>query len=320
MKPARDPSAASGRAGCEPFGGWGEHVRLDAGSVRDRAETAAALLSPCTLCPRNCRVRRLEGEVGPCRIGAVARVASYGAHHGEEPPLSGSRGSGTIFFSGCNLRCAYCQNSDISREAVGVPVSPEGLGAIALDLAARGCHNVNLVSPTHVMPQILSGLAGARREGLDLPVVWNCGGYESVEALRLLEGVVDVYMPDIKYADETEGRRLSGVRSYPARARAALREMHRQVGDLVLDAEGLAVRGLLVRHLVLPDGRSGTAAVLRFLASEISRDTWVNVMSQYRPAGGDLSPIGLDRRPTASELADAALAASRTGLHRGIFP
>ncbi len=295
-------------------------MRLDAGELRDRAEAAAALLSPCTLCPRRCRIRRHEGRIGPCRIGAVARVASYGPHHGEEPPLSGTRGSGTVFLSGCNLHCAYCQNADISREAAGVPVSAEGLAAIVLDLASRGCHNVNFVSPTHVMPQVLAGLAVAGREGLDLPVVWNCGGYESVEALRLLDGVVDVYMPDFKYGDEIEGRRLSGVRSYPARAKAALREMHRQVGDLVLDGRGLAVRGLLVRHLVLPGGRSDTATVLRFLARELSPDTWVNVMDQYRPAGSDLSTVGLDRRPTASELADASLAARRAGLHRGIFP
>jgi putative pyruvate formate lyase activating enzyme len=295
-------------------------VRLDAGMVRARAETASAMLSPCTLCPRHCRIRRLEGEVGPCRIGAVARVASYGPHHGEEPPLSGSRGSGAVFFSGCNLRCLYCQNHDISRDAVGMPVSAEGLAAIVLELEARGCHNVNFVSPTHVMPQILAGLTSARREGFDLPVVWNCGGYESVEALRLLDGVVDIYMPDFKYGEEIEGRRLSGIRSYPARARAAVREMHRQVGDLVLDANGLAVRGLLVRHLVLPDGRAGTAAVMRFLANEISRDTYVNLMDQYRPAGGDGSAIGLDRRPTPTELERAAEAARRAGIHRGIFP
>ena len=278
------------------------------------------MLSPCTLCPRHCRIRRLEGEVGPCRIGAVARVASYGPHHGEEPPLSGSRGSGAVFFSGCNLRCLYCQNHDISREAVGMPVSAEGLAAIVLDLEARGCHNVNLVSPTHVMPQILAGLASARREGFDLPVVWNCGGFESVEALRLLDGVVDIYMPDFKYGEETEGRRLSGIRSYPARARAAVREMHRQVGDLVLDANGLAVQGLLVRHLVLPDGRAGTAAVMRFLSNEISRDTYVNLMDQYHPPGGDGSAPGLDRRPTPTELEQAAAAARRAGIHRGIFP
>ncbi len=247
-------------------------------------------------------------------------MASYGPHHGEEPPLSGSRGSGAVFFSGCNLRCLYCQNGDISREAVGMPVSAEGLAAIVLDLEARGCHNVNFVSPTHVMAQILAGLAEARRAGFDLPVVWNCGGYESVEALRLLDGVVDIYMPDFKYGEEIEGRRLSGVRSYPARARAATREMHRQVGDLVLDANGLAVRGLLVRHLVLPDGRAGTATVMRFLANEISRDTYVNLMDQYRPAGGDGSAFGLDGRPTPTELEKAAEAARRAGLHRGILP
>jgi putative pyruvate formate lyase activating enzyme len=238
----------------------------------------------------------------------------------EESPLSGSLGSGAVFLSGCNLRCLFCQNSDISREAAGVPVSPEGLATMILDLEARGCHNVNFVSPTHVMPQILEGLAEARRLGFDLPVVWNCGGFESVEALRLLDGIVDIYLPDFKYGDEREGRRLSGVRSYPARARAALREMHRQVGDLALDPRGIAKRGLLVRHLVLPGGRAGTATVMRFLSRELSRDTYVNVMDQYRPAGGSWSAIGLDRGPSAAELRDATGAARRAGLRRGIFP
>ncbi|MBZ5637704.1 MAG: radical SAM protein [Acidobacteriia bacterium] len=295
-------------------------MRLDVEGLCARAAEARRLLSPCTLCPRNCRVRRLAGEVGPCRVGAVARVATFGPHHGEEPPLSGSAGSGTVFLSGCNLRCLFCQNHDISRDAAGLPVSPEGLAAIVLDLEARGCHNVNFVSPTHVMPQILDGLAEARRNGFDLPVVWNCGGFESVTVLRLLDGVVDIYMPDFKYGDEIDARRLSGVRSYPAHARAALREMHRQVGDLVLDARGIATRGLLVRHLVLPGGRAGTAAVMRFLSAGISRDTYVNVMDQYRPAGGDWSAIGLARGPSAAEIRDAAASARRAGLHRGIFP
>lgn len=295
-------------------------MKLDAEELRERAEAARALLSPCTLCPRDCLVRRAAGEAGPCRIGAVARVASYGPHFGEEPPLVGTSGSGTIFFSGCNLRCLFCQNRDISREAVGVPVNADGLAAMALDLESRGCHNLNLVSPTHVMPQILAGLAEAARLGFGLPVVWNCGGYESLAALRLLEGVVDIYMPDLKYAEEIEGRRLSGVREYPSRARAALLEMRRQVGDLVLDERGIAVRGLLVRHLVLPGGCAGTEAAMEFLAERISRDTWVHVMDQYRPVGSGLSPLGLDRRCTAEELAEAASAARRAGLGRGIFP
>ncbi len=295
-------------------------MRLDAEALSERAARARRLLSPCVVCPRRCRIDRLAGRPGICGVAGVATVASYGAHLGEEPPLSGTRGSGTVFFSGCNLRCLYCQNHEISRGRGGVPVSPEGLAAIALDLQARGCHNLNLVSPTHVMPQILAGLAAARRGGLELPVVWNCGGYESLEALSLLDGVVDVYMPDFKYGSEIEGRRLSGVRAYPRVARAAVLEMHRQVGDLVLDAEGLAVRGLLVRHLVLPDDRADTGSVLRFLARRVSRDTWVNVMDQYRPADRAGSVPGLDRRPTRDELAFAGGAARRAGLHRGILP
>lgn len=299
----------------------GEHqVRLDSDALAERAEQARILLSPCVICPRKCRVRRLEDEVGPCRIGAAARVASYGPHFGEEAPLSGFAGSGAIFFSGCNLRCLYCQNDDISREATGIPVSAEGLAEMALDLQARGCHNLNLVSPTHVMPQILEGLAEARRQGFDLPVVWNCGGYELVEAIRLLDGIVDIYMPDFKYGNEIEARRLSGVRGYPSHARSAIVEMHRQVGDLVLDERGIAVRGLLVRHLVLPGDHAGTGEVMRFLASKVSRETWVNVMDQYHPAGGDWSALDLARRPTYQELADASNAARRAGLRRGIFP
>ncbi len=295
-------------------------MRLDAEALRQRAEAARSLLSPCVACPRRCRVRRLEGKVGVCRIGAEARVASYGPHFGEEPPLVGSSGSGTIFFSGCNLACVFCQNHDISHEAAGAPVTAEGLAEMALDLERRGCHNLNLVTPTHVMPQILAGLAEARRRGFDLPIVWNCGGYEAIEALGLLDGVVDIYMPDFKYWDEAEGLRLSGVRGYPRCARAALLEMHRQVGHLVVDSRGIAVRGLLVRHLVLPDGRAGTREVMKFLANRISRDTWINVMGQYHPDCDAWSVPGLDRRPSAGELCDASAAARGAGLQRGIFP
>jgi putative pyruvate formate lyase activating enzyme len=247
-------------------------------------------------------------------------VASYGPHFGEEAPLTGTRGSGAVFFAGCSLHCLYCQNSDISRATVGVPVSEEGLAALAIDLQERGCHNLNLVTPTHVLPQILAGLAEARRHGFDLPIVWNCGGYESVEALRLLEGVVDIYMPDFKYSIEIEGRRWSGIRDYPVHARAALREMHRQVGDLVLDDTGVAVRGLLVRHLVLPEDRAGTAAVVSFLSRTLSSNTWINVMDQYRPADRARTLAGMNRTPTSGELAAASRVARQAGLHRGIFP
>ena len=278
-----------------------------------RAETASAMLSPCTLCPRKCRIRRLEGEVGPCRIGAVARVASYGPHHGEEPPLSGSRGSGAVFFSGCNLRCLYCQNHDISREAAGIPVSAEGLAAIALDLEARGCHNLNLVSPTHVMPQILEGLATARREGFDLPVVWNCGGFESVEALRLLDGVVDIYMPDFKYGDGARGAPPLGIRPYPARP---ARRCGRCTGRSATSSSTRTVsRGEACSSATSSsraEGR-GPEAVCVSSRTRCRPDTYVNLMDQYRPAGGDGSAFGLDRPPTPTELEQAAAAAGPRG-------
>jgi putative pyruvate formate lyase activating enzyme len=271
------------------------------------------------VCPRRCESLRIEGEQGECRIGRAARVASYGPHFGEEPPLVGFSGSGTVFFSGCNLHCLFCQNHDISQEAPGAAVAPPELAAIALDLQRRGCHNLNLVSPTHVMPQALAGLAEARERGFDLPVVWNTGGYELVETLRLLEGVVDIYMPDVKYWDAETGRRLSDIPDYPEHAREALREMHRQVGDLELDGRGLAVRGLLVRHLVLPGRRAGTRDWMRFLAEELSPDTWVNVMGQYHPSHCAFSLPGMDRRPTGRELTEAGIDAREAGLHRGIL-
>lgn len=295
-------------------------MRVDHRTLAARARQSRALLDPCIVCPRRCGARRLEGEAGFCRIAASPFVASYGPHFGEEGPLTGWRGSGTVFFSGCNLRCAYCQNHDISRGPAGAPVTSEGLAAMALDLQSRGCHNLNLVSPTHVMPQILAGLAEAARGGFDLPVVWNTGGYESPATLALLDGIVDVYMPDFKYADDAESRTLSQAPDYPRIAFSAIREMHRQVGDLVLDDRGIAVRGLLVRHLVLPGNRAGTGRVLDRLLREISHDTWINVMDQYRPADLAATVPGLDRRPTLEELRDAATSARRAGLHRGMLP
>lgn len=280
-----------------------------------RVEAALDLLSPCRVCPRECRVDRLGGEVGACRIGRQAVVASYGPHFGEEAPLVGSRGSGTIFFSGCNLRCLFCQNYDISQSREGATVSPERLAGIMLDLQRQGCHNVNLVTPTHVMPQILEALVVAVAQGLRLPLVYNCGGYESREALQLLDGVVDIYMPDAKYDDAGVGERLSGVPDYPGVNQAALREMHRQVGDLVLDARGVAIRGLLVRHLVLPENLAGTAGIMAFLG-ELSRGTYVNVMAQYRPCYRAEEVSALTRRLTPDEYAAAAQAAREAGLSR----
>ncbi len=241
-------------------------------------------------------------------------VASHGAHFGEEAPISGTRGSGTIFFSGCNMGCIYCQNLEISRSSAGIPAPPEILALFFLQLQHQGCHNINLVTPTHVLPSILEALVLAASEGLELPLVYNSGGYECLSTLELLEGVVDVYMPDFKYWDPGVAMELSGVRDYPATAMAALKEMHRQVGPLVTGPDCL--RGLLVRHLVLPGGLSGAGKVFEFIASEVSRDTYVNVMGQYRPFGEACNRPPLDRRLTRKEYEEAVDAAGKAGLRR----
>jgi putative pyruvate formate lyase activating enzyme len=285
--------------------------------LTDRARRAVEHLAACDLCARYCRVDRRVGARGAvCRLGRRAIVASYGPHHGEEPPLRGRHGSGTIFFASCNLRCVFCQNWQISQSTVGATVDPGDLAAIMLDLQRMGCHNINLVSPSHVVAQILEALPLAVEAGLRLPLVYNTGGYDSLEALALLDGVVDIYMPDLKYGDDAIARRHSKVRGYVAANRAAVREMHRQVGDLVLDADGVAIRGLLVRHLVLPGGLAGTASVLEFLAREISPDTYLNLMAQYRPCYRAAEYPPLDRRPTAAEFGEALALARAFGLHR----
>lgn len=287
-----------------------------AGELARRAQTAYAQLAACELCARRCRVDRLADEIGECRIGRLARVASFGPHFGEEPPLVGRGGSGTIFFSGCNLHCVYCQNWDISQHAVGPELDANDLAARMLELAASGCANINLVSPTHVVPAILAALDIAAADGLDLPLVYNTGTYETLDTLRLLDGVVDVYLADTKYADAKIGKRLSGVAGYPAVMRAALVEMHRQVGDLVCDGSGLAVRGLMVRHLVLPNGIAGTDKTMRFIAEHVSCDTYVNVMAQYRPEYKAATYPEIARCPTRAEITEALSAARLAGLTR----
>ncbi len=288
---------------------------LDAEALAARVAQAEAALRDCHLCGNDCGLDRTAGA-GPCGIGARVYVASYGPHHGEEAPLRGWRGSGTIFFSGCNLHCVYCQNADISQQVVGEPVTAERLAAIMLALQEMGCHNVNLVSPTHVAAHLVPAMALAIRGGLRIPFVYNTGGYDAPQALALMAGLVDIYMPDMKYADPDVGARYSGVADYPAVNRAAVREMHRQVGDLALDAQGIAQRGLLVRHLVLPEGLAGTAEIARFLAEEISPETYVNVMGQYRPAYRARAYPPLDRRVTPEEVREAEAVVRVAGLHR----
>jgi len=276
-----------------------------------------AHLEDCDLCDHHCRVNRLKTVKGAvCRTGEHAVVHTFGPHHGEEDPLRGTRGSGTIFFSWCNLRCVYCQNWDISQKGEGREVGAEELAGMMLSLERQGCHNVNVVSPSHVVAQILEAVALAAEQGSRLPLVYNTGGYDSLEALALLDGVVDIYMPDMKYGDATLALKYSKIRDYVAVNRAAVKEMHRQVGDLVLDDEGVARRGLLVRHLVLPNEIAGTEAVLRFIAEEISPDTYLNVMGQYRPCYRADDFPELARRPTQDEMADAFAAARRCGLAR----
>jgi putative pyruvate formate lyase activating enzyme len=289
----------------------------ESGVLARRAEQARRHLEDCDLCARYCYVNRLKSVRGAvCRTGERAVVHSFGPHHGEEPPLRGHRGSGTIFFSWCNLRCDFCQNWEISRQGCGVERDPEQLAEMMLELQAMGCHNINLVSPSHVVAQIIAAVSIAALRGLKLPIVYNTGGYDSMEALRLLDGVIDIYMPDMKFADSAQAHRLSHVRHYVSYNREAVREMHRQVGDLMLDEEGIARRGLLVRHLVLPDNLSGTDGVLKFLAEEVSRDTYLNLMDQYRPCYRADEHPSMDRRITDAEFAQALRWAREMGLER----
>jgi putative pyruvate formate lyase activating enzyme len=287
-----------------------------AGELRRRAEAALVRLQRCDLCPRHCAVDRLQDARDTCGVGRLAQLSSVGPHFGEEAPLVGARGSGTVFFSGCNLGCSFCQNHDISHARRGQEVDAGALCAAFLSVQEYGCHNLNLVTPTHVTAQILEALDLAAGRGLTIPVVYNCGGYEALDTLRLLDGVVEIYMPDLKYAADAPGARYSGVPDYPEVARAALAEMHRQVGDLSLDEEGVAQRGLLVRHLVLPDGLAGTAAAMRFIAEELSTQTYVNVMDQYRPCGDVRGDASLGRRITAAEYEAALQATLDAGLTR----
>ena len=297
---------------------WPAYLGLPLAELRRRAAVAVEGLASCTACPRNCRVNRLANRTAACRSGRDARVASYFPHRGEENCLRGWRGSGTVFFSWCNLRCVFCQNFDISQQGAGEETRPEALAAMMLSLQEQGCHNINLVTPEHVVPQILEALPFAVERGLRLPIVYNTSAYDALESLRLLDGIVDIYMPDFKFWDRELSLRYLRARDYPEVARAAIREMHRQVGDLVIGGDGLARRGLLVRHLVMPGGIAGTHEVMRFLAEEISKETYVNVMDQYSPAGRVSRErfFELNRRITRAEWDDAVRAALEAGLHR----
>ncbi len=288
------------------------------GVLQQRATQAIADLSQCKACPRQCGVNRLENETGVCKTGRHPIVSSYFPHMGEEDCLRGWRGSGTIFFSMCNLRCVFCQNFDISQEGHGSITPPERLASMMLELQAVGCHNINFVTPEHNVPQVLEAMVLAIEGGLRLPLVYNTSAYDSLESLRLLDGIVDIYMPDFKIWDPEHSKRYLKAKDYPHVARAAIVEMHRQVGALTFDQHGLALRGVLIRHLVMPEGLAGSSEIMHFLAQEVSPDTFVNIMRQYRPSGkvnAEEYPE-IDRRISHQEYEQAFIAARQAGLWR----
>jgi len=286
------------------------------GLLRKKIKTAEQILSSCKLCPRECSVDRLAGETGECNTGQNAFVSSYNPHFGEEAPLVGTAGSGTIFFTHCSLLCFFCQNYDISHEGFGQEVSSGQLAEIMLHLQDIGCHNINFVTPSHVVPQILSALLPAVEKGLKVPLVYNSGGYDSVETLKLIEGVFDIYMPDFKFWSPEIAEAACKAKDYPEIARNALIEMHKQVGDLVLDEYGIAMRGLLIRHLVLPEGLAGTRNIMKFIANDISTNSYVNLMAQYRPCGRAAEIEGFSARVTSKDFANACKAAIEEGITR----
>jgi putative pyruvate formate lyase activating enzyme len=270
--------------------------------------------APCRVCPRLCKVDRPAGEKGYCGVGAQPIVSSWGPHYGEEPPLVGDGGSGTIFLAGCNLLCVFCQNYGISHGLAGEAMEPARIARVMLALQARGCENVNFVTPTHATPWLMDAVRRARLEGLAIPIVYNCGGYELVETLQLLEGTVDIYMPDAKFWDPEAAFRYARARDYPDRMRGALREMHRQVGVLRIES-GIARRGLLVRHLVMPGNAAGSREVLRFIAEQVSPETYVNVMAQYRPMHAAHDYVEIARPVTREEYREAHECARGLGLN-----
>ena len=286
------------------------------GLLKEKIKKAREILSSCSLCPRRCGVDRLSGQVGICKTGKNAYVSSYHPHYGEEAPLVGHNGSGTIFFTYCNLLCNFCQNYDISHEGRGDEVSREQIAGMMLFLQNSGCHNINFVTPTHVVPQILSALEIAIENGLCVPLVYNTSGYDRVATLKLLEGVIDIYMPDFKFWDPKVAELTCEARDYPEVARRAIIEMHRQVGDLVIDKSGLARSGLLIRHLVLPHGLAGTRQIMRFIAQKVSLNSYVNIMPQYRPCGRANEVKELSRMLLPKEYKEALREAKEEGITR----
>jgi len=295
------------------------YLRLyESGELARRVERGLAALSDCALCPRECHANRLADEFAVCKTGRHAVVSSHFAHFGEEDCLRGLRGSGTIFFSWCNLRCVFCQNFDVSWEGEGRATGPAELAGMMLELQAYGCHNINFVTPEHVVPQILEALPPAIEGGLRLPLVYNTGAYDSLDSIELMDGVVDIYMPDFKFWDAQMARRYLKAPNYPEAARRAVKAMHQQVGDLVVDENGLALRGVLLRHLVMPGGIAGTREIMEWVARELGPNTYLNVMAQYYPAGKVSSSeyVEINRRTSSRELEHAVAAAHAAGLRR----
>ncbi len=289
---------------------------LENGELSRKVFDSFQMLENCSLCPRSCEVNRINGQRGFCNTGSLAVVSSANPHFGEESPLVGTGGSGTIFFTSCNLKCVFCQNYEISHFMDGEEFDTPALGQIMLRLQSRGCHNINLVTPTHQTPQILAAVKWAAEKGLRVPLVYNTGGYDSVDTLKLLDGVVDVYMPDIKFMDPKISLDLMNAEDYPVVVKAAIIEMHGQVGDLRISERGLAQRGLLVRHLVMPNEYAGTREAMGFLAKMISQNTYVNIMDQYRPCGQAESIRGIDRRLRGEEYLEAIRTAQAEGITR----
>ena len=284
--------------------------------MRERTKQALSLLKSCSLCPRNCGVNRLKDEPGYCKTGRKARVASFNAHFGEEAPLVGRRGSGTIFFSGCNLLCTFCQNYEISHYNQGIITESETLARMMTDLAEKGCHNINFVTPSHVIPQLLEAVETAAARGLNIPLVYNTGGYDKPGTLKLLEGIFDIYMPDFKFLDSAPAARYCQAPDYPVVVQEAVREMYRQVGDLVINEQGIAERGLLVRHLVMPGNAANTKAVVEFLIGTISGNTYINIMKQYWPCYKAKTDDAINSRITPEEYRQALDRARKAGARR----
>jgi len=296
------------------------YLNLKNSEIEKREKAAFKRMISCHVCPRHCKVNRLKNEKGFCNLGIKPTISSFHAHFGEEECLVGTHGSGTIFFTWCNLRCVYCQNYEISHLGIGNEIENDKLAEIMVRLQSYGCHNINLVTPTPQVPQILTGLKIAIKKGLKmLPIVYNSSGYDSVETLKLLDGIVDIYMPDFKYSDERTAQKYSFAPRYPEVAKKAIKEMHRQVGDLTIDKSGIAKRGLLIRHLVLPRDIAGTKKIMNFLSKEISRNTFVNIMDQYRPVFKASRFPSLNRRATSQEYLRARESAEEADLKR-IYP